>query len=542
MKKVISLFISLILVLGCFSGCGNDATTSASDDATPSASTTPTESKAPADPISTEPDGIAGVFSVGYGKANITPDTSVPLAGFGDNQERYSNQVMDPIYATCVAFTDEEGTTVLMLGLDLLNTDEDRANEARALITEATGVPADYIQFSATHTHSSVDLGNVGGSQQAAAEKFRQGCLEAAKQAMADRKPAQMYATFSRPDDLNYRRYYILEDGTYQAYKVGLLPASAVHGHLGKADNLLQLVKFTREGGKDVILVNWQAHYCGANSINYNGISADYPGVLRNELEQQLNCHAAFVLGGAGNLVCNTKVANTHIVSEYTAESYITHGKLLAAEAVKAAEHFQPARTGNIHLTADNFVFNVRKHPVYTFGFGEFACAFAPFEIFDMHARAVRESSPYKYTFYASCANAGNGMRYLPYAEAFDFYSYETSNTLYGKGAGEALRDQLSEMMAKTFTASGQSQQEKAEGYLEAPFEPFTNGYTYLNPAPGSLTVTKGMNGYWYMDLLYNGKPARILTRDEALARTIAGMDSVQLLFDDYNVAVGIVE
>lgn len=513
MKKVISLALCFLIVLGLFSGCEKKSS-----------------------------DSLTGVFSVGYGKADITPDDSVPLAGFGDNEERYSTQVMDPIYATCVAFTDEVGTTVLMLGLDLLNTDEDRANEARALITEATGVPGDYIQFSSSHTHSSVSLSAESGTKAAAAEKFRQGCLEAAKQAMADRKPAQMEATFTRPDDLNYRRHYILDDGTYQAYKVGLLPKERVHGHLGKADNLLQLVKFTREGGKDIIIVNWQAHYCGANNINYTGISADYPGILRNELEKQLNCHAAFVLGGAGNVVCNTKVFNTHIVSEYTAESYITHGQLLAAEAVKAAENFQPAQTGNIHLTADNFVFESRKHPIYTFGFGEFACAFAPFEIFDMHAQSVREHSPYKYTFYASCANAGNGMKYLPHEESFNYYCYETDATLYGKGAGEALRDQLTDMMAKTFTASGQSSQEKAEGYMSVPFEPYTNGYVYLNPAPGSLPVTKGSNGYWYLDLLYNGKVARILTRDENLAKEIAAKDSVQLLFDDYNVTVGIVE
>lgn len=516
MKKLLALSLSVIMILTLFAGCkGGDATAD---------------------------NPYGGQFCVGYGKADITPQDSVPLAGFGDNEERYSNQVMDPIYATCVAFTDPVGTTVLMLGLDLLNSDEDRCNEARELITEATGVPGDYIQFSATHTHSSVSLGALGGTKTAAAEIFRQGCLEAAKQAMADRKPAQMYSTFTRPDDLNYRRHYILDDGTYQAYKVGLLPSSRVHGHLGKADNLLQLVKFTREGGKDVILVNWQAHYCGANSINYNGISADYPGVLRSELEKQLDCHAAFVLGGAGNVVCNTKVTNKHIVNEYEAETYITHGQLLAAEAVKAAEAFQPAQTGNIHLTADNFVFEARKHPVYTFGFGEFGCAFAPFEIFDMHAMAVREASPYKYTFYASCANAGNGMKYLPHEESFNYYCYETDATLYGKGAGEALRDQLISMMEGTFAASGQSPQEKAEGYMSVPFEPFTNGYTYINPAPGSLVVTKGSNGYWYFDLLYNNQPARILVRDEALANQIAGMATVQLYFDDYNVAVGIVE
>lgn len=514
MKKIILIPLCLLMLTALFLGC---------------------QQSPAADPL-------AGVFSVGYGKYDITPDDSVPLSGFGDNEERYSNQVMDPIYATCVAFTDTDGTTVLMLGLDLLNTDEDRANEARKLIIEATGVPADHIQFSATHTHSSVDLGSLGGSRNAAAEKFRQGCLAAAQQALADRKPAQMHAAFTRPDDLNYRRHYILDDGTYQAYKVGLLPAERVYGHLGKADNLLQLVKFTREGGKDVILVNWQAHYCGANAINYYGISADYPGVIRSELERQLDCHAAFVLGGAGNVVCNTKVTNTHIVTEYHSESYITHGQLLAAEAVKAAENFQPAQTGEIFLYADKFVFERREHPVYTFGFGEFACAFAPFEIFDMHAQSVRENSPYKYTFYASCANAGNGMKYLPHEDSFNYYCYETDATLYGKGAGEALRDQLTGMIAKTFDASGQSPQDKAAGYLSTPFEPFTNGYTYLNPAPGSLTVTKGSNDYWYLDLLLNGKPARILTRDEALAKTIAEKNSIQLLFDDYNVAVGIVE
>lgn len=517
MKRIISLILIALIVLSVFAGCGGKE--------------------------GEQSNSVPAVFSVGYAKADITPDDSVPLAGFGDNQERYSTMVMDRIYATCIAFTDPTGQTVLMFGLDLLNTDEDRANEARELITEATGIPGDYIQFSSTHTHSSVDLGNLGSSSVIkAVEKFKQGCLSAAQEALADRKPAQMFATFTRPDDLNYRRHYILHDGTYQAYKVGLLPPAEVHGHLGKADNLLQLVKFTREGGKDVILVNWQAHYCGANNINYTGISADYPGVLRNELESRLDCHAAFVLGGAGNVVCNTKVVNTHIVTEYEAESYITHGKLLADEAVKAAENWQPLQTGNISLTADNFVFESRKHPVYTFGFGDFSCAFAPFEIFDMHAQAVREASPYKVTYYASCANAGNGMKYLPHEDSFNYYCYETDATLYGKGAGEALRDQLISMMDKTFRASGQEAQEKLEGYMSVPYEPKTNGYTYLNPAPGKLTITEGANGYFYFDLLYNGKMARILVRDEALANEIAARESVQLLFDDYNVAVGIVE
>ena len=77
---------------------------------------------------------------------------------------------------------------------------------------------------------------------------------------------------------------------------------------------------------------------------------------------------------------------------------------------------------------------------------------------------------------------------------------------------------------------------------MSVPFAPYTNGYTYLNLTPGALTINQGSNGYWYFDLLYNGNPARILTRSEDLAKEIAAMESVQLLFDDYNVAVGIVK
>lgn len=56
------------------------------------------------------------------------------------------------------------------------------------------------------------------------------------------------------------------------------------------------------------------------------------------------------------------------------------------------------------------------------------------------------------------------------------------------------------------------------------------------------LPITEGENGYWYFDLLYNSQVARILVRDKALADEIAQMPSVQLMFDDYNVAVGIVK
>ena len=514
MKKFLSLTLLLAMVLCLFAGCGGE------------------------EAVASDP--LASKFSVGYSKVDITPSESVRLSGFSGSEERNSKTVLDPIYTTCVAFTDEEGTTVLMFGLDLLNTAEKAAEDIRDRITEVIDIPRDNIVFSATHTHSSMSPHITG----IPGERLRNGCFEAAKAAMADRKPAQMYVSFGRPEGLNWRRHFILSDGTYRAYEMGLIDQALIYGHLGQADNLMQLVKFTREGGKDVVLINWQAHYAGANKIDHYAISADYPGVMRSEVEKQLDCHAAFVLGGAGNLVSGSRMTNTYIYDNYDYETYVTHGQLLAAEAVKIAENWQPAQTGKIFVTKEDYVMQQTKHPLYTFGFGEFGCAFAPFEIFDMHAREVREASPYKFTFYASCANAGDGQKYMPHEESFSYYCYEADagSNLYGKGAAEILRDQLMDMMDKTFQASGQEAQQKAEGYLSTPYEPKTNGVTYQNPAPGALEIYEGENGYWFFELLHNSRFVRFLVRDKALAEEIAQMPSVQMIFDDYNVVVGIVK
>ena len=125
MKRIICLLLCTLISIGIFSGCQKENATT---------------------------DLLAGVFSVGYAKVDITPSEPVKLSGFSDTSERQSTSVMDPIYATCVAFTDEEGTSVLMFGLDLLNTSEKASEDIRDRITEVIDIPRDNILFSATHT------------------------------------------------------------------------------------------------------------------------------------------------------------------------------------------------------------------------------------------------------------------------------------------------------------------------------------------------------------------------------------------------------
>ncbi len=479
-------------------------------------------------------------FSVGFAKVDITPTGSVPLSGFGDNMERMSNQVMDPLYATCVAITDAEGNTVLVFGTDLLNSYGNVLDALRDTISKETGIPYSHIQFSASHTHSGYDQGSDAVGTVAEANRvFSERCLQAAKDALADRKPAKMFGSFTRPEGLNYLRHYIITDGTYDGYHLGERPKEEIYSHLWKADNLLQLVKFTREGGKDVVLINWQAHYYGTSKINYYGISADYPGALKKAVEEQLDCHAAFVLGGAGNIN-----STSQIPTENHNKGYVEHGKMLAAEAVKAAANFQPLETGIIHLEEFPFVAEgtIKENYLYTFGFGDFAMAFAPWEIFDCHARAVRESSKYPYTFYASCANAGSQNMYLANDASFDYDCYEASTARYPRGTAEQVQAKLTQMLDSCFAASGQTQKERPVGYVTT-FDPESDGLEYINPKPGSAdAATPGNNGHYIMMLIQGTTPKFWLVDNEELAKQISEKESVKLLVDDRDIIVGIAE
>ena len=68
----------------------------------------------------------------------------------------------------------------------------------------------------------------------------------------------------------------------------------------------MELIRFTREGKKDILLVNWQAH--PAISGGSTTISADFVGPFRNSVSKKNNCLVAYFTGAAGDLNWNTEL------------------------------------------------------------------------------------------------------------------------------------------------------------------------------------------------------------------------------------------
>ena len=56
---------------------------------------------------------------VGFSRQDMTPNKSVPLAGYGNDEARLSERVLHEVTVTCIAFRDEDGTLALVFTQDL---------------------------------------------------------------------------------------------------------------------------------------------------------------------------------------------------------------------------------------------------------------------------------------------------------------------------------------------------------------------------------------------------------------------------------------
>ncbi len=520
MKKAITLLLAVLMWASIFAGCEGGT--------------------------SSENGKLADVkfdaFAVGFGKADITPDptTQIGIIGMNDTTTRLSTAVEEPLGATCVAFTDTDGTTVIVFGADLHGSNDEVVQQIRDGIEEKTGVPGEHVQFNTSHNHYGPDQGSTATTAvQVYNEMMISRCIQAAVDALESRKPAQMYTTFCRPENLVFTRHYLGIDGTYIGSGAGSWPTNKLLGHMEKGDNLMQLVKFTREGEKDIILVNWQGHYKGTpDKSKYTTLLGDYSAVMRRILLERADCESVFIYGASGD-----SVASSRIPEEKRTKDYIEHGTVLAEEAIAAFDTFQPAETGKIYFQEEKYVLPFPNQEkgwiVSAFGFGDFAFTAEPFETFQTNGMAVKENSPWTMTFYASISNANKISGYVPDAFALTYACYERGPMFTPEGTGEVLEAKQLEMLSDLFEQSGQTKKEKPEGYI-MDHSPKSNGRTYTNP--GTSIPYAVNNGHYQVQLLEGPSLKTFLVKDRELAENILSRDTVELLFNEQNMVVGIAE
>jgi len=427
MKKLLCLVLCLLMVLSVFAGCnagGSGETTEAAP--------------------------VTHTLSVGFGRSDITPAESIPLHGLGNPPGRMSTEVKDHLYATCIAFTDESDNTVLMFHLDLIGSVPTVSLLTRNEISKKTGIPMNQIMVTGTHNHSGPSLGYTDmPCISNYNESLKTWMMDAAMAALEDRKKVTgMYSTSALLENMNFIRHYNMGDGTVAGDNFGTFTGNTIVGHTLQPDNQLQLIKFVREGGKDVVLMNWQGHPTGHQNHRYAVLSD--VDIIRKKLEPELDCQFAFFLGASGNVNNSSRIKGERVAKEY-----VEHNQRIAQFAIDATANYKEMEIGKVQIIGKNYPGVTKQNakvtmdiPIFAISLGDVAFVTAPYEMFSESGKAIKDASPFKTTFVATCANAS--LSYMPTKSAFHYngeMAYEVSCTKFAEGTAELLVEEFGTLL-----------------------------------------------------------------------------------------------
>ena len=421
MKKTICLILCAILCCGVLAACGGgDGKETTGTDTAP------------------------GVFQVGYCSVDITPDFAVNTSSSGVS----TDGAREHLFSTCIAMQSPNGEIYLIYHNDLVGTNLDPIGFILKKVGEATGVPTKHMMVHATHTHLAprINYGQFDNITKYNA-LLDDWMIEAAVNAIKDLKPAKMFISSIETKNMNFIRHYYMKDGTVSGDNFGS-KASGYDKAVSEPDRSMSLVKFVREGEKDVVMVNFQTHPHRARG---DIVTSDIVGVMREEVEAMLDCQFAYFTGAAGNINPTSKIAADNVTATYQEQ-----GVALAEYAVEASKNFKEIATGEIQFLQHSYKAEPKPGTgsapdinMTVLSIGDFAFVAAPYEMFDSNGRYIKDNSPYEMTFVATL-----GYYAVPYIPDYDGYeyegvglSYEGEECLYIRGTGEKLAEKYVEML-----------------------------------------------------------------------------------------------
>ena len=241
-------------------------------------------------------------LKVGYASVNIDPPLGIGIGGY--YVPRFARGFLDHLEAGVIAASCGNETVVLV-SVDHLGFTFPLSVRLRRCIAEKTGIPLEMIFLHATHSHTApmaepleymfhADPGPIDLYAQFLGSRL----ADAAQLALDDLKPAQMAFGFGwAPERVAYIRRYRMKNG--ETCTCPPINDENIVGPIGELDERVNVLRFDREAGPTIVLVNYGLH---ADTVNGEMISADWPGWMRKTLEASLDVKCIFFNGAEGDV------------------------------------------------------------------------------------------------------------------------------------------------------------------------------------------------------------------------------------------------
>ena len=438
-------------------------------------------------------------LQVGFGQADITPEMGVPLGGYGNVESRLASFKMDPLYVSCLAFREGD-EALLLFSFDAIRSVQNWTDELRARVSLATGVKAEYIMVTSTHTHSAPELNYSGENvAQTYRDTYMNKATEAAVAAIADLGKATVSVGNVVTEKMSYVRHYKMKDGSYAGSNFGDFNLG-IQDYATKNDPEMRLVKFDREDEEktDILLCNWQVHPCFTGGATELVVSADFIGAARNEVKTQTGMEFFYIQGAAGN-----QSGFSLIPEDTNGLENVGYGKAVAQYAIDGLAGLKPVEGSGIQVESKDVPYAVNREgadeetqkkarevvdlwttsgsrdianalakqygiqSVYEANaildrvnrtkvnetihldvtrIGGIAFVHAPYEMFSDQSLFIKENSPFgENTIIATMSNHAWG--YFPSRAAYEYGCYESYGAMFVAGVAEDIADEFIGML-----------------------------------------------------------------------------------------------
>jgi len=227
-------------------------------------------------------------LSVGVAEADLTPPEGFPMAGY--YHERLAEGTLDPLKARAIVFRGPRGQAAWVV-CDLIGISTDLAHAIRTRAAEQSGIPAEHIVISATHSHTAPDYTRElvryldkqpqDPLRAAYVEKMIQAPAVAITSAARQAAPATLAAgSAQQQPPVSFNRRFVMRDGSVRTW-MNLQNPDVVRP-AGPIDPEIALLTIRRsDGALRGVVSNFALHL---DTVGGTRWSADYPHFIEQTL------------------------------------------------------------------------------------------------------------------------------------------------------------------------------------------------------------------------------------------------------------------
>jgi neutral ceramidase len=240
---------------------------------------------------------LAQEFKAGVGRADITPNGPIRLAGYA-SRDKPSTGVYQHIFSKALALQDSTGAVTLIIAADTIGAPRSFNDKLAARLQEELKIPRERFVFACSHSHSTpvvdgglTDMYGLQGEDAktvaAYAVFFMQQSVEAAKAALKDLETATLSFGRSEAFFAGNRRQFGLNGVGFGYNPNGLVDRDVPVLRVARADGSIKAVLFG------------YACHCTTLGPNYE-VGPDWAGFAAQAIETTFPGSTALFITGCG--------------------------------------------------------------------------------------------------------------------------------------------------------------------------------------------------------------------------------------------------